>query len=153
TWCVCAACSAVNGLLVLACAERKYEPPPEKATALIAGQVRALFSAKNYLFALAATSLVMIAPGFGTPITYYQQDVLKLSEAQIGTLPMFNGIGGLAMGLACVALASRIPLGRLFFITVVLNAVGTLAYTRYGGFWSAAFIEPVGGFVSAGTTV
>jgi len=153
TWSVCAACAIGNGLLVFGCADRIYEPPTRKATGLILGQLRALFASRNYLFALAATVLVTIAPGFGTPLTFYQQDVLKISDTQIGTLTMFNGIGGLAMGLLCVGLAKRLSLSRLFLVTVVLNAAGTLAYTQYTGFGRASIIEPIGGFVSAGTTV
>ncbi|MFI5386397.1 MAG: MFS transporter, partial [Fimbriimonadales bacterium] len=153
TWCVCAACAIGNGLLVFGCADRKYEAPKVKPGGLIVGQLRALLASRSYLFALAATVLITIAPGFGTPLTYYQQDVLKISETQIGTLTMFNGIGGLTMGLLCVGLAKRLSLGRLFLIAVVLNAVGTLAYTQYSGFGRASIIEPIGGFVSAGTTV
>jgi len=57
------------------------------------------------------------------------------------------------MGLACVAITRRMTLGRLFMFTTILNAVGTLAYIHYIGFREASLIEPIGGFVSAGTTV
>ncbi len=153
TWCVCAACALVNSLIVFGCADRKYQPPKQKATSLIWGQLKSLFASRNYIFALIATALINIAPGFGTPLTFYQQDVLKFTEGQIGILTMFNGIGGLIMGLLCVGLSKRIALGRFFFVTVVLYAVGTLAYTMYTGFGTASFIEPIAGFVTAGATV
>ena len=153
TWCVCAACALGNCLLVFGCVDRKYEPPKEKATSMIWGQLKSLFASKNYIFALIATALINIAPGFGTPLTFYQQDVLKFSEGQIGILTMFNGIGGLLMGLICVGLSKKIPLGRFFFITVVLYALGTLGYTMYTGFGRASIIEPIAGFVAAGATV
>lgn len=153
TWSVCAACAVANAILIFGCADRKTEVKTTGAKALVLGQLRSLFASKSYWFALLATALITIAPGFGTPLTFYQQDVLKLSETQIGTLTMFNGIGGLLMGLGCVALTKRIPMGRLFMITTILNAVGTLAYTQYHGFAAASIVEPIGGFVSAGTTV
>jgi len=153
TWCVCAACALVNGLLVFGCADHKYQPPKEKATSLIWGQLKSLFASRNYIFALIATALINIAPGFGTPLTFYQQDVLKFSEGQIGLLTMFNGIGGLIMGLICVVLSKKIALGRFFFVSVVLYSVGTLGYMMYTGFGRASAIEPIAGFVAAGATV
>ncbi len=153
TWSVCASCALGNAAIIFGCADRKYEPPKESAKSIFLGQLRSLFASKSYWFALLATALITIAPGFGTPLTFYQQDVLKLSETQIGTLTMFNGVGGLLMGLGCAMVMKRMTVGRLFLVTIILNAVGTLAYTQYHGFGSAAIIEPIGGFVSAGTTV
>ena len=153
TWSVSAACALGNAALIFGCADRKAEPPKAGAKEVVLGQFRSLFASKSYWFAILATALITIAPGFGTPLTFYQQDVLKLSETQIGTLTMFNGVGGLIMGLVCVAITRRVTVGRLFLITTIFSAVGTLAYTQYSGFRGASIIEPIGGFVSAGTTV
>ncbi len=153
TWSVCAACAVGNSAIIFGCSDRKYVAPRETPKVIVLGQLRSLFSSKSYWFALGATALITIAPGFGTPLTFYQQDTLKLSGSQIGTLTMFNGIGGLVMGLTCVALTKRITIGRLFLVTTVLNAVGTLAYTQYHSFGAASIIEPIAGFVGAGTTV
>jgi len=153
TWSVCAACAVGNTAIIFGCADRKTTVRTPGTKDLVLGQLRSLFASKSYWFALVATALITIAPGFSTPLTYYQQDTLKLSETQIGTLTMFNGIGGLLMGLGCIAVTKRLTIGRLFMITTILNAVGTLAYTQYGGFRSGSLIEPLGGFVTAGTTV
>jgi len=153
TWSVSAACALGNAALIFGCADRKTEASRVGAKDLVLSQLRSLFASKSYWFALLATALITIAPGFGTPLTFYQQDFLKLSDPQIGTLTMFNGVGGLLMGLVCVAATKRVSVGRLFVITTILNAVGNLAYMHYSGFRAASFIEPIGGFVSAGTTV
>ncbi|HLK13396.1 MAG TPA: hypothetical protein VKT78_01205 [Fimbriimonadaceae bacterium] len=153
TWMVCAACALGNAGLIFGCADRKYERPKESAKNIVLGQLRSLLASKSYWFAIIATILITIAPGFGTPLTFYQQDVLKLKETQIGELTMFNGIGGILMGLLCFGIIRRITLGRLFLIATILNSIGTLAYTQYRGFGAASIIEPIGGFVGAGTTV
>jgi len=153
TWSVCAACAIGNAVLIFFCADRKYTVSKQGSTPVVVAQLKSLLASKSYWFAIFATIMITIAPGFGTPLTFYQQDTLKMTEQQIGNVTMLNGLGGLIMGLACVALTKRLTIGRLFLITTVLNAVGTLAYTQYHNLASASVIEPIGGFVNAGTTV
>ncbi len=92
--------------------------------------------------------LLNIAPGFGTPLLYYQQDKLKLSEQFIGNLGVISGGCGLAGAIVYFRLCSRVPLRWLLVGGIVCSVVSTLFYLGYRTATAALFIEASAGFVS-----
>jgi predicted MFS family arabinose efflux permease len=102
---------------------------------------KTLWSAAGLLF------LVYITPGFGTPLYYYQTDVLKLSQEFIGTLILLAGAFGILGAFIYSIMCRKLSLRTLLYISIVINVVGTLTYLFYRSPTAAAFIESQGGLI------
>jgi predicted MFS family arabinose efflux permease len=96
---------------------------------------RAMWAAGGLLF------LVYLAPGFQTPMLYYQQDVLKLDPRFIGFLQLLGGAGAILGALAYGVLCRRVPLRVSLIAGILLNAVSTLLYLRYDSAATAMIID------------
>lgn len=101
---------------------------------------RTLWRAAGMLF------LLNIAPGFGTPLFYYQTNALHLTSQVLGTLALTNGLFGLLGAGTYGLLCRRLPLQRLLVIGITLNVVGTLCYLAYRSLAAALIIEGIYGF-------
>jgi len=100
-----------------------------------------LWSAAGLLF------LVYIAPGFQTPLYYFQTDTLGLSQEFIGTLGFLSGAFGLVGAFLYGVLCRRVPLRRLLALGIALSALGTLCYLFYRSGTAAALIEGENGLL------
>ena len=96
---------------------------------------RAMWGASGLLF------LAYLAPGFQTPMLYYQQDVLKFDPRFIGFLQLLGGagviLGALAYGVVCRRLSLRVSLTA----GILLNAASILLYLRYQSAATAMAID------------
>lgn len=143
-------CAALNGLLVPLFARQLREPPiaPRVRSEVLieAGrQCRTLVRSRTLWAAAGLVALIIAAPGFGTPLLYYQVDVLKFSKADLGVLSLVSGVFGMAGAALYAFCCSRIPLWRLLTISIVVHAVGTLFYLGYRSFPSALAITAIEG--------
>ncbi|HRI08534.1 MAG TPA: hypothetical protein PKW35_11990, partial [Nannocystaceae bacterium] len=87
------------------------------------------------------------APGFSTPLYYYQKDALVLSDQDIGWLSALNCLGGILGALCYPAICRRLNLGALL-VAGILTYVGCmLLYLAYQGWVSALVLEPLAGFL------
>lgn len=100
-----------------------------------------LWTAAGLLF------LVYIAPGFATPLYYFQTNTLKLSQQFIGTLMMLSGAFGLAGAFLYGWLCSRMTLRSLLFLSIALSTAGTLGYLFYHSGKAASIVESENGLV------
>ena len=96
---------------------------------------RAMWATTGLLF------LVYLAPGFQTPMLYYQQDVLKFDPRFIGFLQLLGGAGGIIGAAAYGYICRRLSLRVSLIAGIVLNAVCTLFYLRYDSALAAALID------------
>ena len=96
---------------------------------------RPMWAAGGLLF------LIYLAPGFQTPMLYYQQDVLKLDPRFIGFLQLLGGAGAILGALAYGVLCRRLPLRVSLIAGIILNAVSTLLYLRYDSAATAMVID------------
>ena len=101
-----------------------------------------LWAAAGMLF------LVYVAPGFSTPLYYYQTDTLHFSQQFIGMLGLATGSAGVGAALLYGAFCRRVPLRRLLAIGISLMAVVTLTYLFYGSQRNALMIELGAGMVA-----
>jgi BT1 family protein len=108
---------------------------------------RAMWAATGLLF------LVYLAPGFQTPILYYQQDVLKLDPRFMGLLQLLGGVGGIAGSAVYVYLCRRIPLKISLSVGIAVAALSTLLYLRYDSATAAVVIDTSAAFVGALATL
>ncbi len=102
---------------------------------------RAMWSATGLLF------LVYLAPGFQTPMLYYQQDTLKLSGSYIGFLQTLAGVGGILGAAAYGYLCRRLTLKVSLVGGIVLGAASTLFYLWYDSATKAALIDSAAAFL------
>jgi predicted MFS family arabinose efflux permease len=103
---------------------------------------RAMWGATGLLF------LVYLAPGFQTPMLYYQQDVLKLDPRFMGFLQLLSGAGGIVGAALYGALCRRVRLKVSLILGILLNAAVTLFYLRYDSARSAALIDGASGLLT-----
>jgi predicted MFS family arabinose efflux permease len=90
--------------------------------------------------------LVELAPGFSTPLFYYQTDTLKFDGQFVGFLSGVNSLSGVIAGIVYVYGCRRFPLRNLLVASVLFHAAGSLAYLGYHSKITAVWIEAVGGF-------
>ncbi len=89
-----------------------------------------------------------LAPGFQTPLLYFQTDVLKLQPQFLGFLELLGGIGGLAGALVYAYYCRRFPLRVLLTAGIILNVISTIFYLGYNSRNTAMAIELASGFVA-----
>jgi hypothetical protein len=108
-------------------------------------QLRTFLRSRTLWSAAGFICLVHIAPGFGTPLLFYQENTLRFSEQLIGNLGMVTGASGLAAAALYGALCRRFALRGLLTAGITLNVIGTLCYLAYRSPLSAALITGVAG--------
>ena len=145
---ICAGCLILLAPLVFFFLhEAPAENPKKSSWKEIEQQLKSTLASRPLWWGLAMCCLLNIAPGFGTPLLFYQQDTLKLTPQFMGNLGVISGGCGLAAATIYFRLCSRIPLRRLLSIGIVLNVIGTLFYLGYQSPLSAILIEGSTGFV------
>jgi MFS family permease len=116
-------------------------------------QVMALRQARDLWTVLACFALLTVAPGFATPLLYFQTNTLRFSAQFIGNLGAVGAISG-ALGVALyVLLCRRFCVLSLFPILLLVHALGTLLFLLYRSAAMAILIQVLGGPVEAMVTV
>ena len=103
----------------------------------IALKAKTLWAAAGLLF------LVQFAPGFMTPLMFYQTDTLHFSEKFIGLLTFVDAIAGAAGAFFYVYFCRRLSLRHLLYGSVFFTAALSLLYLGYNDKNSALLIEAV----------
>jgi predicted MFS family arabinose efflux permease len=147
---VCAAC--LFGLLPIVFFFLREETQATRnrdAWGEVKRQFKTLLRSRPLWWGLAMNCLLYIAPGFGTPLLYYQQDTLKFSDQFIGNLAFISGACGLVGAVVYNRLCGRVSLRRLLMFGIVFNVIGTLFYLGYLSATAAMVIEGAAGMVLA----
>ena len=125
------------------------ERVPARKTNLreLKAQLGPVFRARGLWLAAAFIFLKELSPSFGTPLFYFQTNVLHFSKLFLGGLgAVFNAAaiaGALVYGLLCL----RLPLGRLLPGAIVLSAVSALLFLGYHSHSSALVVQGVSGLL------
>ncbi len=101
----------------------------------VAVRSRALWAAAGLLF------LVQFAPGFSTPLMFYQTDNLHFSENTIGVLTLVDAIAGIAGAFFYGYFCRRFSLRPLLYGGILFTGLISLLYLGYNDFHSALVIE------------
>ena len=120
--------------------ERVERPNPRVWTGIrgqlkIAVRSRALWATAGLLF------LVQFAPGFSTPLMFYQTDNLHFSESTIGVLTLVDAIAGIMGAFVYGYFCRRFSLRPLLFGGILFTGLISLLYLGYNDFRSALLIE------------
>ena len=113
----------------------------------VKSQLKIAVGAKTLWFAAGLLFLVTFAPGFSTPLMFYQTDTLHFSEHFIGLLTLIDAIAGAAGAFFYVYFCRRMSLRQLLYGSISLTAALSLLYLGYNDKNSAMLIEAVYCFV------
>jgi Na+/melibiose symporter-like transporter len=144
-----AICSACHLLLVPLFYKYLPEPPTARVNreawdaALM--QLRALVRNGTLLGAAGMVFLLAASPGFGTPLLYYQADVLSFEKPFVGVLKLVEAGTGLLAAMMYYSACRTLGLRYILAGSIVVHAVGTLFFLGYHDHLSAGLIHAVAG--------
>jgi len=110
-------------------------------------QLKVAVKAKSLWFAAGLLFLVQFAPGFQTPLMFYQTDNLHFSEKFISLLTLVDAVAGAAGAFFYVYFCRRFSLRQLLYGAVFVTGALSLLYLFYDDKVSALMIEAVYCFV------
>ena len=94
------------------------------------------------------TTEQLLAPGFSTPLYYFQVDTLHLSQPFIGTLILLSGAFGILGAIIYGLLCKHMNLRTLLYLGIVVSTIGTMCYLFYRSGTAAAIIESENGLIA-----
>lgn len=106
-------------------------------------QLKIALKARSLWFAAGLLFLVQFAPGFYTPLMFYQTDTLHFSEKFIGFISLCSAIAGAAGALFYVYFCRRFTLRQLLYACVFFTSLLSLLYLGYNDKRSALMIEVI----------
>lgn len=107
-------------------------------------QVKVVFGCRNIWICSGLLFLVHLAPGFGTPLFYYQTKDLGFDPQFIGNLKIIGAVMGLVGALLYPLLCRKFNLRALLYLSIASTALSALCYLGYVSKTSAIIIEGVG---------
>ena len=143
-----AAIAAMTAPIVAGCVAEPVQEERKVVTARPLFRDLGLALNSRAMWLVAILSLVSNIPqSFGTPLYFYQKNVLTLSDVQIGYLTAAGGIGGLLASIFYQFLCRKLPVKGLLILGTLGPSVGILAYLFYTSVPAALIVELLGGFV------
>ena len=130
----------------------KEKPKKERNTAVwrqTCKQLKTLVRSKPLWCAIGMNVLLCAAPGFSTPLLYYQQGPLHFSGQLIGNLGLISGGCGLLSAVVYGRVCRSIRLGPLLYAGVICAAASSFFYLGYRSTTAAWVIEGGNGLFSA----
>jgi predicted MFS family arabinose efflux permease len=107
-----------------------------------ATHTRMLWTSVTFLF------LWNFSPSFGTPLLYYETDVLKFSKVFIGTLGAITQVGSVIGALLFLLCGHALPLRKLLTVAVALGLLSTLSFLGLVGARSAVALFFFSGMIN-----
>ncbi len=89
--------------------------------------------------------LIAVAPGFNTPLFFYQTNTLGFRPAFIGTLSLISAATGFLATVIYFTACRRVKLKKLIIYSIALHAVGDLLYLYYSSQATAMIISATSG--------
>lgn len=115
----------------------------------ILAQLKNVFGSRTMWAAAGLLFFVFLAPGFGTPLQFYQIDTLKFSSTFMGWLGVYDGIGGIIGSVIYATFCRKVNLRLMLTLGIVINASGTLLYLFYHSAATAQIITFSNGILGA----
>jgi Na+/melibiose symporter-like transporter len=143
-----AAIAAMTAPIVAVCVAEPVQEERKIITARHLFRDLSLVLNSRVMWLVAIFSLVSNIPqSFGTPLYFYQKNVLALSDLQIGYLTAAGGIGGLLASIFYQFLCRKLLVKGLLILGTLGPSIGILAYLFYTSVPAALIVELLGGFV------
>ncbi len=112
-------------------------------------QFRSLLRSRTLWHVALMEFLFQFAPGFMTPLYYYQTNTLKFSSQFIGNLSVVSGGCGLLGAVLYVRVCRRLHLRPLLALSIAISVGTTLLYLLYRSRSAAIGVEAANGFSNA----
>jgi Na+/melibiose symporter-like transporter len=151
-WTIGFGAAAVVGILpVVLLFEHEAAAPRASASlwATVRSQMAAIVRSRAMWGAAGLHFLFYLAPGFQTPLLYYQQDVLKFDPRLMGLLDLVAGGSALLGAVFYAVLCRRFSLRTLLVGGIALSAASTLLYLAYRSSVSAFVVNAIGGALAS----
>ena len=110
-----------------------------------ASQFRILLRSTTLLSAAGLICLVAASPGFGTPLFFFQTNILKFDKPFVGWLGSLSAAFGLVGAWFYYAFCRKMSLRALLAGSILVHALGTLTYLCYHSHLSAQVISALSG--------
>jgi predicted MFS family arabinose efflux permease len=94
-------------------------------------QARVLVRSRTLWSAAGLVILVTAAPGFGTPLLFYQRQVLGFEKQFIGNLGLISGAFGVLGAYLYSRICGRLPLRPLVALGILTHVFAALLYLGY----------------------
>lgn len=114
-------------------------------------QFKILARSKILLAAAGMICLIAASPGFGTPLLFHQTNVLHFEAPFIGKLVSLEAATGLLTTMVYFAACRKFSVRSLIVFSIIVHAVGTIAYLFYHDTASAIAITAIGGITGTMT--
>jgi len=108
-------------------------------------QLKGLVDSKIVLAAAGMIFLIAAAPGFGTPLLFYQTDTLGFSKPFLGMLTLVGALFGLIAASFYYKACQKQSMRAMLVISIVIHALGTLFYLFYHNATTALLITALEG--------
>jgi hypothetical protein len=120
--------------------------PPEEPSKLdrgpwveVARQGKTLIGNRTLLGAAAMIILLAASPGMGTPLLFYQTDVLHFSKTFIGNLGFVGAAAGMIAAAVYFPVCRRFKLSNVVAVGIIIHTLGGLCFLFYRS-WETAII-------------
>lgn len=127
-------------VVIFATVNLVHEPSVSKSQVTFADTLSVLRQATHTRILWTSVAFLFLwnfSPSFGTPLLYYEADVLKFSKVFIGTLGAITQAGSVIGALLFLLCGSAIPLRKLLSVAVALGVLSTLSFLGLVGSRSA----------------
>lgn len=121
--------------------EKPVQSRPTEAFANAGVQLARIGKSQTFWWALIFITLFYFAPGFSTLLYYRQNDLLKLSQPQIGFLTSIGGLGGILGALIYGGVARTINLRSLLVVSILIASATAIIYLGYNNYTIASVID------------
>jgi hypothetical protein len=121
--------------------EKKEAKHNQGALATASEQLNIIWKSRPFWMSISFILLFYFTPGFGTLQYFRQNDILKLTQVQIGYLGSVGGFGGILGSFAYIGVVRRLPIRTLLIFGVITSALATLFYLFYNSYPIAFAID------------
>ncbi len=140
-------CAALHFILIPFYGTQMREPRKavrdDELLQRVGGQFGALYRSRTLWAAAGLIILVVAAPGFKTPLLFYQTDELGFDKQFIGNLGVVKSLAGMAAAVVYGLFCRRLTLRQILSYSIIFHAVMTLWYLAYSSRTAALIIEGV----------
>ena len=129
----------------------RFLPPEPKAEVdqsawiEVKRQGKLLIRNRTLLGAAGMIILLAAAPGIGTPLFFYQTNVLNFQKEFVGLLSLVSAASGMAAAAIYYPLCGRLNLRTLVAVSIVIHALAALTFLAYRSQESALVISAING--------
>ena len=137
---------AIAPVAVVCVTEPAQDKPKLVGTSQILDQLKLYNSRSTWLVAI-FLFVCNVPQSFGTPLYFYQKNVLAFSDIEIGYLTAVAGGGALLASTMYPFLCRRMPMQAILILGTLGPSIGIIAYLFYISIVTAFIVEFASGFL------